>query len=183
MLESIAEFSCLRLLRFCSIQQLGQVVLSKFLTVKTSGNPKVAPLVALLGTLPSLCYGVLGLLAVMVKIAQLDFVPTTLYLNFTLEEIIRLISFATNVASVYDIGDEKKAAVRRFLVQNYEHALCDCDEPAPIIMAWERKLASELRTRFGACKACQRFKINSDRYLRSTHVRSTFVRYGWKARA
>ena len=185
LLESIAEFSCLRLLRCCSIQHLGRLADNVVKTSKIIGNPNPASVLTemLVRIMIQLCMGLLGLLAVMVKVAQLDFIPTTLYLDFTLGQVIRAISFATNVTSVYDIGDERKAAVRRFLVQNYEHALCDCQGPSPIIKAWERKLAHELWTRFGPRKACQRFDNNSDCYLLSRHARNACFCYGWKARA
>jgi hypothetical protein len=148
--EEVAEWSSFQLLRNLGTVSIATTATDMLHVTKLIFNPSTKYLKALLSTVFPLVWGCLGVMSLAAKIAQLDFLRTSLYTEymFNVDKVVRLLSFTVAVVSIYDIGDEHKNAVQRFCVQDYEHALCNGKYPAPIWKAWERKLACALKHTF-----------------------------------
>jgi len=174
-LERVAEWSALSWLRGISVATLGKVADAEMETARAFQSTTVGLYKAAVHSAETFLFGLIGMVALAVKLAQLDFVAHTLYWEYSRSQVIRLVSFGISVVGIYDIADIEKWTIQRFLVQDYEFALAGGRTPGAIWTAWNQALSLELRKHYGFMKS---FLIMAT--LDASDIRKLLIKQDWQ---
>ncbi|CAE7672934.1 unnamed protein product [Symbiodinium sp. CCMP2456] len=147
--EDIASWSSMQLLRNISLSRLSQRVTRVTEECKLFFNPKMQYVMAPFEALGYIAAGLFGIVVLAIKTTQIEFVSKTLANDYSLQQWFRLISFAMSMVSIFNLDEESRFAVQRFLLHPFENICTGSQMPSPVFLAWEQKLAAEISAKKG----------------------------------
>eukprot|EP00439_Symbiodinium_sp_Y106_P038059 s2393_g4.t1 len=147
--EDIASWSSMQLLRNISLSRLSQRVTRVTEECKLFFNPKMQYVMAPFEAFGYIAAGLFGIVVLAIKTTQIEFVSTTLANDYSLQQWFRLISFAMSMVSIFNLDEEGRLAVQRFLLHPFENICTGSQMPSPVFLAWEQKLAAEISAKKG----------------------------------
>jgi len=176
-LDEIAGWSGFQLLKNLSVAKLGGDAVVFIERNKTVGVAELGYITAVLTGCLTLVKGFIGVAAMAVKLRQLDFVGEVLWYDYSLSQVIRIISFSLAICGLHSLGNVQKAEVQRFLLQDYEALLTSAHTAsgAALWKGWNIMLSSELTKQFKTWQS-----ILAMATLETSDIRKLLIHQDWE---
>ncbi|CAE7474843.1 unnamed protein product [Symbiodinium natans] len=143
-MEDVASWSCMQLLRNVAMARLSRRVTKVMKESKRFFNPNMQYVAGVFEALGYVAGGVFGIIVLAIKTTQIEFVSKVIVVDFSLQQWFRLVSFAMSMVSIFNLEEERRFAVQRFLLHPFEDSCTGGQLPPPIFLAWEQKLAAQI---------------------------------------